>query len=604
MQDKWQDLIPYYIAGSLPDEDKRALEAYLRDCGAPCEHELADWRQIASGTWQVAQAAVQTLPPLSARVRAEVAKDPQTLRGGQNQQKIITPDVFREPRDVLSTGTAPVYTRQMAQTRRANNAKRIPLTLAAVFVTVLIFGGLILSQLKPDSAEQDVIELTEAGDGNGTSIAVAAQPSLQPEATTGILATPERPQPSATSTITPSSTPLGASNTPNPGTESLLFVASEGCSIQNNSGGALTTYRNASFEAQRVGLMQEGDTAQVLIATSDGWFELYYGNWVNGASLTLNGDCSGLITPTPTQIGDGKPSTDDGGQSSCKLRNDSSEFVTLYQWPSFDSAINGRLTPGEEVSIYLNNSTGWYQVFYAQWVFGEQVTLTGDCTQLWTPTATIPPIVTSTPLPPPSASNPIAVVSVANASINSLPGLTGFFIQSFPQNASLRIIASNGNPGDTWYLVQFDEGRTGWIQSTQVQVLPEGVGIPIAATVPALPTYTPTGSISTTPLEQWSHISTVQEHACGGNVGEQSTIVTSIRRNEDGNSITLTYPQTGTSFLLTRIAPNTFSGIYGAAAEVEVELTFNSATTYIANETVTHEGGCGVKITWAGSKSQ
>ena len=72
MQDKWKDLIPFYVAGTLSEDDKQALEAYLIQCGDPCHDEVEEWRAIASATWQHANTNALTVPPLSQAVPDEV----------------------------------------------------------------------------------------------------------------------------------------------------------------------------------------------------------------------------------------------------------------------------------------------------------------------------------------------------------------------------------------------------------------------------------------------------------------------------------------------------------------------------------------------------
>ncbi len=45
MHEQWQDLIPYYVAGSLSQTDAAALERHVEFC-ALCRKALDEWRVI------------------------------------------------------------------------------------------------------------------------------------------------------------------------------------------------------------------------------------------------------------------------------------------------------------------------------------------------------------------------------------------------------------------------------------------------------------------------------------------------------------------------------------------------------------------------------
>ena len=526
MRDNWQNLIPFYVANTLSDTEKRAFEAYLEQCGIPCQQAVEEWRTIGSATWQHINTNIAGLPPLSQDVLNEVKKDAPIRKS----KKVVTPQQFNGDSMVSQ---APVYPITASYPNRPSRQTRnLPLTMVAAVLTVFIFGGILLSQLTPNDlepgagivalpTEADVtIEPTEQFGGP------AGIEPVNPNGS-GIIATPTSHAPQASATFTPSVMP---SRTPIPPTQAAINLDATlmtglpfgSCGIRNDTQGALTIYRNASFDAEVAGIFRMNAESPIRIIFED-WYELSYGHWVNGASVTVFGECSQVVTATPTAIGDttGGGGTVDDGIPNCVVHNDSSETIPLYQWATNDSPINGQLSPGESKNIYVG-ANGWYQVFYAQWVNGAEVTLIGlGCDQLWIPTPTFFPNTTPTPVP--TATNEVI----------------------------------------------------------------------FTPTVPFVPSVTPF-------IENWSHVTTVVEHGCGGTVGEQATIATQLQYLENG--IQLTYPETLTTVLLGRIAPNSYAGAYGREATVQVDLNITSPTTYTANETVTHTSGCIVRLTWEGTR--
>ena len=528
MRDQWQDLIPFYVANTLSDREKQAFESYLKDCGAPCQQAVEEWRTIGSATWQSINTNIPDLPPLSPDVLNEIATD----ASYRASNKVVTSQQFNGENNPHQ---APVYPRSVSPAnRKPRHSRSLPLTMVAAVLTVVIFGGILVSQLSPNDLDPlaGVIELTDEPE---TTIEPSEQFSgpagvepVNPNGS-GIISTPTLLAPRASATFTPTAIP---SRTPIPPTQAAIDLDATqmtglpfgSCWIRNDTSGALTTYRNASFDAEIVGIFRPNSQAQIRIVFG-AWYELSYGNWVHGASVTVFGDCTQVWTATPTAIGDGNTNngggTVDDGIPDCVVRNDTSEPLPLYQWAMTSSPVNGQLSPGESKNIYVG-ANGWYQVFYAQWVSGTEVTLFGDgCDQLWIPTPTFFPNTTPTPVP----------------------------------TATSEVI--------------------------------------LTPSVPFVPSATP-------PIENWSHVTTVVEHGCGGVVGEQATIATQLQYLE--NDILFTYTETFNSFLLGRIAPNSYAGSYGREATVQIDLSFTSPTTYTATETVTHTSGCVVRLTWAGTR--
>jgi len=598
MQEKWKDLIPFYVADTLSDSEKKALEAYLTKCGAPCQDEINEWRVIASATWQHVNTNNLDLPPLSQHVLKEVAKDAPF----RASNKVITSNEFRDH----TLQQAPVYPKPPSN-KKMRPSSRFPMTMVAAFMTVLIFGGVLLSQLKPSDLEpQTLVQITNVNEATVVTVteefggSVGIQPTNPNNS--GILSTPTPFAPRPSETFKPTSPPLPS--------EQFLSVLSTqppnsggglpdgACIIRNDTPGALTTYRNASFSAEPVNVLPAGAEIPINIVF-DGWYMLAYGNWVPGDHVTVIGGCSQVWTATPTAFGDtnGGGSVDDGIPD-CVVRNNGDDSVTLYQWADFNSPANGRMPAGEQANIYVGQN-GWYQVYYAQWVNGADVTVIGeDCNSLWIPTPTYQPGATATPIP---MSASVAVVTSASALLRGSPAGIGMFVQEVSQGTNLTVIAHNGQSGSQrWYLVRSPQNNTGWISVSDVDVIPNDADVFPAATVPFIPSATPTRIPVTPVIENWTHITTIAEHGCGGTVGEQSTIPVKLERL--GSVINLSYVDPQVTYTLDEVAPNAFYGIFGKGPTIQISLSFTSSTSYTATEVITHETGCVVRSTWAGTK--
>ncbi len=68
MHKDWQDLIPFYAAGTLPGLSAAALEQHLIECTA-CRRALEEWHLIAGVVRAEAETWSMDLPALSPQVR-------------------------------------------------------------------------------------------------------------------------------------------------------------------------------------------------------------------------------------------------------------------------------------------------------------------------------------------------------------------------------------------------------------------------------------------------------------------------------------------------------------------------------------------------------
>ncbi|MBC8170205.1 MAG: zf-HC2 domain-containing protein, partial [Anaerolineae bacterium] len=66
---QWEDLIPFYVAHTLPPDQAAALGQHIATCDY-CQQVLEDWRGIAAATRVAVEDWTHDIPPLSAQVRA------------------------------------------------------------------------------------------------------------------------------------------------------------------------------------------------------------------------------------------------------------------------------------------------------------------------------------------------------------------------------------------------------------------------------------------------------------------------------------------------------------------------------------------------------
>jgi anti-sigma factor RsiW len=62
--DQWHDQLPFYVAGTLPEPERLALDEHLRGCAA-CRAEVKAWQLIAEAVRAdaIARVAPHELPP-------------------------------------------------------------------------------------------------------------------------------------------------------------------------------------------------------------------------------------------------------------------------------------------------------------------------------------------------------------------------------------------------------------------------------------------------------------------------------------------------------------------------------------------------------------
>ncbi len=122
MSHNWQELLPFYVAGTLSVEQRNVLETHLKTC-PDCRARLKEWQMIAKGTRAEARGRGEQ-PPAFDLVRIKSAKLPQ---GGLAPVSVPTPPKLAQ-RPITDT---PVLSRILG--------------LAAAFI-ILGFAAIVLFQ--------------------------------------------------------------------------------------------------------------------------------------------------------------------------------------------------------------------------------------------------------------------------------------------------------------------------------------------------------------------------------------------------------------------------------------------------------------------------
>ncbi|MCC6805463.1 MAG: zf-HC2 domain-containing protein, partial [Anaerolineae bacterium] len=92
MHNNWEEMLPFYIAGTLPKNDLRRLENHLAGC-AECRKSLAEWQRIADAVREDAASQMRDLPPLAPRVLSLA-----TQQAGARTNQALTYDFARAAR--------------------------------------------------------------------------------------------------------------------------------------------------------------------------------------------------------------------------------------------------------------------------------------------------------------------------------------------------------------------------------------------------------------------------------------------------------------------------------------------------------------------------
>jgi hypothetical protein len=360
MPDKWEELLPFYAAGTLEPAQKTALEKHLDDCET-CRRSLNEWIVIGDGVRAEAESWARTMP--LPRYNGQFGEAP-TGR---------TRVVRKRPRRTMAIAT-----------------------LAASLIAVFLLGGLIAymatrirsndpSARPPDDVTGVAANSTDVS-GTQTAISGTLAPQITKTNDLGLITnTPLAPQPTVTFTIVfaptttpkPSDVPL-VQGTIRPPT--IQPTPLYGCMATSTSNQGATIRRTPETSGEIVDNL--GGSVLPVFTTVNGWYEVFAPNinlpgWVWGGDIYLQGaDCGIVPFPSPTIVSGSVVSCTGFTLNNLQVRPDP------FDW----SPVTGHIASGSTVEVLAWSDNNWYTVRAADsstgWTRIETVRLTGDCSTL------------------------------------------------------------------------------------------------------------------------------------------------------------------------------------------------------------------------------
>jgi hypothetical protein len=298
---QFEEMIPFYVARTLPLADAQALERHLATCAA-CRQSLREWRLIAAATWEEVDALVNDVPPLAVDVRA----DARARLGAQNgfNRDLTTPiPVARHLR-------SPKAGRGRGGRRAFYSAS----TVAAALVMVALGGLLLLMFSRSARPVDDALTPVPIGSPYASGIdddfAAPSNFSIPSDirGDLGIVSPVEEGGASSAriEVLTPTqiSTPFTLIATPTlsiPATD----VGIPECFVTPTNRQAINVYQWPGREQSIVGQMAGDEILRVYVTDGQGWYNVIrlgegILGWVSGEDVMLQGFCDALWLPTPT----------------------------------------------------------------------------------------------------------------------------------------------------------------------------------------------------------------------------------------------------------------------------------------------------------------
>lgn len=436
-QKQWNDLIPFYVAQTLSPEETQAFEAYLAECGDPCQQEIADWRMIAAAVWTEADDAARNLPPLSQEVynRLNYRDQPPATRYSANPPR-------------------PVYAAQQEvreRSQRINPRRGVPLTLVAgIFVAIFLGGMLVTLSLRTD--EQNASTQIASVPTNEGSGAFGASNADENGSTSLIIESP-----------TPSSTiaPPRPTDTPQPppptGVPPVVVPPTSPVTSELPQGGGLPENGDSSVAA----------VAPQLTLTPT---PLY---WIPPESLPAQ---------RPYNIRPNDPNLP------CEVWNIAPQPITVRSTPFDGSPIVGQVLQQIRHRVYTITESGWYEILLPGsdrpingWVSPNEAILIGNCAAVPQPTPTMQGVPSSTPVTSPDVQpSPTSAVGVGNrlqiaapfADVYEQPGFSSARIATVDQGAVFQVGGTTSVDGEPWAQITLEDGRSGWVWELAVTRAP------------------------------------------------------------------------------------------------------------------------------------
>ncbi len=447
---EWQELIPFYVAQTLPPDEIRRFEAHLANCDS-CQSEIDDWRGIASAVWREADDAARSLPPLSQEVYNRL-----NYRDRAPQSRYST-------NPPVAKSDTPDNVRPMPQSRA-----RFPITLVAGVVVAVFFGGLLMMlALRPAQNPTEIaLDGTSSADMTrqfGGSIGIGGGGGDNPENVTAT----STPDTGIIPTLDPG---IGASqsalifvtNTPQPGVTVPATITPVPTSTPDTS-----VLLPAPTQTQ---------------ADSSAMFAAISPTATATAVPTLAPPGGGPhITVTPGVFA--------GGIALCEAFNPTNIPIETFLDADRNAGIVGVIMPGQVYQVTRTSVTGWYYVQLdsetSGWLQSAFAYLRGNCVNAL-PIATVIP--SPTRIMPTPVNNPVELpgtdtIVAINASFADLytgPDFNSTVIGVAERNQQFPVSGYQGTGANRWVLVTLPDGSQAWLWASVVVEYPANEAPPTA----------------------------------------------------------------------------------------------------------------------------
>lgn len=168
----WNDLLLHYLAGELTPLERAEFERYLLESDA-CRREFNEWQAIAAAARDEAEARVGELPPLLPGLRHKLRQEAGSSSNGSHHYR------KQEAKTMTTIYAVPEFRRSY---------RRLPLTMSAALVALVLFGGLLalIGQGNHPAPQNDPQAGLHLQDTSATPV-ITATPSMTPSPASVIL---------------------------------------------------------------------------------------------------------------------------------------------------------------------------------------------------------------------------------------------------------------------------------------------------------------------------------------------------------------------------------------------------------------------------------
>lgn len=413
----WQDLIPFYIAKTLPLEQQHSFEQHLATCST-CTQEIEEWRKIAVAVWQEADSAAQHVTPLSQDVYNQLSTHDRLPAAGQNPNS-------------THSGYLPKQSLRRPQQQKPSRKLSLPITLVAGIVVAFLFGALLILLTLRD--EPQTLSNTIAQNTTATAESFAA---LQVDDASATSINTVLPTQIGTNGILPTPVPFM--------TDTAIPTPSPVAELPGRGGAGDTVPSNPTS----IPPPTEPPPEQAILA-----------------------DIGPYITITPE--------LNDRGVFLCYLFNPTTVPIDAYAQATFTSPIISEVSPGSEYRALVRSVDGWYEILIVPgtvvWIPPTTAFLRGNCdaAQFWIPTPTQSAQATAVATNPSTAivtaaGDTTVVVNSAFANFYGGPGFNFETVAVTERGSQFLVVAYATTNGDSWIQIRTPDDRLLWLWASDV----------------------------------------------------------------------------------------------------------------------------------------